>query len=686
MKHKRIAALTAASVLALSCFSYTGTAFAAVQYKDVTFSGLTVNGGEAIAGVDISSVIALEKSGVVFKDKDGNPQDIFLTLKDAGVNYIRVRIWNKPETNSGVTYGGGANDINTAVEIAKRCSKYGLKLLVDFHYSDFWADPGKQKAPKEWANYSVDQKCSAISSFTSDSLKKLKATGAEIGMVQVGNETTTGLCGEKDWKNICALMNAGSKAVRQFDKNILVAVHFTNPEKSGNYEWLAGNLKTYGVDYDVFASSYYPYWHGTPQNLTNVLGNIARKYNKYVIVAETSWANTFEDSDNFANTIGDESSLGNYVSYPVSVQGQTDALTNVFDAVAKIGPKGIGAFYWEPAWITVGDNYEHNLSLWERDGSGWATKASGEYDEDGGKWFGGSSVDNQALFSQDGRPLDSLYVYSHIKSDKNTQPEEQKDNLLDNPGFEDGDSGWKLENTTTGEYAKFEVNGEMTRTGSYAAHWYSANAFQYTGLYAEYTAPETGSYVFTDWLAGEKTSYKTMISINGSAVKDDTGSVTSYDNWQESTVEFSAQKGDTIGIWIELNGEAGGYGSVDDCELYLKKQASVPSPSPEPTVSPAPQSPEPANTPDPGPSPEPTPTTDPETPPTLVSIDDPIKGDINEDRKVNASDLIVLLSYMQNTSSFSETEAKQADMDYNEKINIIDLLYLKERILDGTYR
>ena len=678
MKQRIIAALAAASVLALSSFSYMNTASAAVQYKDVTFSGLTVNGGEAIAGVDISSVISLEKSGVVFKDKDGNPQDIFLTLKDAGVNYIRVRVWNKPETNSGVTYGGGDNDIDTAVAIAERCSKYGLKLLVDFHYSDFWADPGKQKAPKEWANYSVDQKCSAINSFTSDSLKKLKATGVEIGMVQVGNETTTGLCGETDWKNICALMNAGSKAVRQFDKNILVAVHFTNPEKSGNYEWLAGNLKTYGVDYDVFASSYYPYWHGTPQNLTNVLGNIARKYNKYVMVAETSWANTFEDSDNFANTIGDESSLGNYVSYPVSVQGQTDALTNVFDAVAKIGPKGIGAFYWEPAWITVGDNYEHNLSLWERDGSGWATKASGEYDEDGGKWFGGSSVDNQALFSQDGRPLDSLYVYSHIKSDKNTQPEEQKDNLLDNPGFEDGSNGWKLENTTTGEYAKFEVNGEMTRTGSYAAHWYSANAFQYTGLYAEYTAPETGSYVFTDWLAGEKTSYKTMISINGSAVKDDTGSVTSYDNWQESTVEFSAQKGDTIGIWIELNGEAGGYGSVDDCVFYLKKQASVPSP--EPTVSPTPVSTEPT------PSPEPTPSEDPPTPSTPVSQSDPKKGDIDEDNKVNSSDLLLMLSYMQNETSLSENVTWYADMDDNGKVNIIDLLLLKERILSGMYR
>ena len=675
MKQRKIAAFAAASVLALSSFSYTGTAFAAVQYRDVTFNGITVNGGEAVAGVDISSVISLEKSGVVFKDNDGNPQDIFLTLKNAGVNYIRVRVWNKPETNSGLTYGGGANDIGTAVEIAKRCSKYGLKLLVDFHYSDFWADPGKQRAPKEWANYSVDQKCDAVKKFTADCLDKLKSTGAEIGMVQVGNETNGGLCGEKDWQNICRIMNAGSSAIRNFDRNILVAVHFTNPEKSGNYDWIAGNLDKYKTDYDVFASSYYPYWHGTPENLTSELSKVASKYGKYVMVAETSWANTFEDSDQFANTIGDASSLGNYVSYDISVQGQIEAVTKVFEAVADVGPKGIGAFYWEPAWITVGNDRAGNLALWEKNGSGWATKAAAEYDPDAGQWYGGSAVDNQALFSADGKPLDSLYIFSHIKSGNQTV---SSDNLITDPGFENGGTGWKLENTTSGEYAKFEINDEMTHKGGKAAHWYSANAFEYTGLYAEYTAPETGKYRFTDYLAGEKTSYKNLISVNGDHRASDEGTVTAYDKWNKSVVEFTANKGDTIGIWIELNGEAGGYGSVDDCELCFTGQAEDVS-SPEPTVSPSPSSPEPPQSPEPAHSPDPT------APSTPVSKDDPIKGDLNGDRKVNASDLVIMHSHMLGGTSLSDTLFPQADMDYNGKVNIADLLLLKERILDGTY-
>lgn len=665
MNSKKITAGLLAMVIAAGIGNYhvNNYAYATSVYKDIIFENTEVNGGEVIKGVDISSVISLEKSGVVYRDEKGNPQDIFLTLKNAGVNYIRVRVWNNPNDSNGNTYGGGANDINTAVEIAKRCSKYGLKMLVDFHYSDFWADPGKQNAPKEWKYYSADQKCSAVKEFTAECLRKMSSTGVEIGMVQIGNETNSGLCGETDWKNICSIMNAGASAVRNYDRKILIAVHFTNPEKSGNLDYLAGNLKTYNVDYDVFATSYYPYWHGTISNLTAVLSQIASKYNKYVMVAETSWANTFEDSDCFGNTISSKDSLGNYVNYDISVQGQINEISDVFNAVAAVGPKGIGAFYWEPAWLTVGDEYSHNLSLWEKEGSGWASRAAAEYDAEAETYYGGSSVDNQALFSQDGRPLESLYVFSHITSEKTSG-----ENIISNPGFESGSTGWKLENTTSGEYSKFEINGEMIRTGESSVHWYSPNAFEYSGIYTEYTAKQTGYYRFSSWLAGERTTYKVLVSINGEHKESESGTLHAYDVWENPSAEFYAETGDTIGLWIEVNGETESYGSVDDCRLvYLYE--SGPQPSRDPSAEPTGNS---------HVNPDPVPTEAPSGQPAEIKI----KGDVITDGTVNVSDLIHMKDYLvsdENTGFICNKD--NADMNDDGRINIVDFILLKNLIL-----
>ena len=146
---------------------------------------------------------------------------------------------------------------------------------MDFHYSDFWADPGKQQVPKAWSGFTLDEKVAAVEQYTSESLKTLLAAGVDVGMVQIGNETTNGICGETSWANMAKIFSAGSKAVRDINKNILVAIHFTNPERSGNYARFAGYLDTYKVDYDVFASSYYPVWHGSTDNLTSVLKNVA---------------------------------------------------------------------------------------------------------------------------------------------------------------------------------------------------------------------------------------------------------------------------------------------------------------------------------------------------------------------------------------------------------------------------
>jgi len=250
-----------------------------------------------ILGMDASCVPSLEASGVKYYDFSGNEKDVYAILAENGVTHIRVRVWNDPYDADGNGYGGGNCDIDNCVEIGKRAAAVGMKLIVDFHYSDFWADPAKQMVPKAWADMDIETKTQAVYDYTSDCLKKLKNAKVAVGMVQVGNETNGALCGEKTWFNIQYLMNAGSKAIREVYPDALVAVHFANPEKTGAYEDYAWRLNYYEVDYDVFASSYYPYWHGTLDNLSTVLSTIATTYDKKVMVMETSYAFTDEDSD-----------------------------------------------------------------------------------------------------------------------------------------------------------------------------------------------------------------------------------------------------------------------------------------------------------------------------------------------------------------------------------------------------
>lgn len=373
-----------------------------------------------ILGMDASCVPALEAGGVVYRNHEGNEKDVYEILRDNGINYIRIRVWNDPFDASGNGYGGGNCDIDNAVAIGKRATAYGMKVLVNFHYSDFWADPAKQTVPKAWRGMDIDQKCEALYQYTKESLQKLVDAGVDVGMVQIGNETNGALCGENSgamngWKRIMQLISAGSKAVREVCPEALVAVHFANPEKTGSYISYGKNLDYYQVDYDVFASSYYPFWHGSLENLSQVLSDIAEIYNKKVMVAETSYAFTSEDSDYYGNTIGDGSGI--VKDYPFTQQGQANLVRNVIDTVANKTANGIGVFYWEGTWIAAGgDSWEQNSALWEKYGSGWASSYATEYDpDDAGKWYGGCAVDNQAFFDANGNALESLKVFRLVR-------------------------------------------------------------------------------------------------------------------------------------------------------------------------------------------------------------------------------------------------------------------------------
>lgn len=423
---KKFSAVFLSVILIICCIK----SVSAVE-NNIKIDKITFNNPGFIRGMDISSVISLENSGVNYYNFKGEKEDLLKILSDNGVNYIRVRIWNNPYDNNGNGYGGGNNDLQTAVKIAKRAEKYNLKMLLDFHYSDFWADPSKQKAPKEWENLSADQKAVKVKEFTLSALTEVKNTGAEIGMVQIGNETTSGIAGVTGESDTAKIMSVGSSAVREFDTNIKIALHFTNPENTDAIKYFADFLNNYNVDYDVFSTSYYPYWHGSLNNLTEVLNYAAEKYSKYVMVAETSYAYTLQDTDGHPNTVSRYSNnSGENLLWDFSTQGQAEEVSAVMNAVNNVkNQKGLGVFYWEGAWITVGNisnleggeysaQLENNKKLWEKHGSGWASSFSGEYDTEAKTYYGGSAVDNQAFFNENGKALPSLRVFDYVKYGK----------------------------------------------------------------------------------------------------------------------------------------------------------------------------------------------------------------------------------------------------------------------------
>ena len=600
-----------------------------------------------ILGMDVSSVIALEQSGVTYYNYEGQQQDLLQTLAEAGVNYIRVRVWNHPYDSEGNGYGGGNNDVEKAVEIGRRATRYGMKLLVDFHYSDFWADPGKQAAPLAWQDLSVDEKAKALKKYTRESLKTLRQAGVDVGMVQIGNETNGALCGEKLWSSISKLMQAGSEAVRAVFPDALVAVHFANPE-SGAYADYAGKLAGYHVDYDVFGSSYYPYWHGSLENLTRVLSGVAETYDKKVMVMETSYAFTGEDTDFSGNTISDESAVAK--PYPYSQQGQVNSFRDVVAAVAA-AKNGIGVCYWEGAWITVGgSSREENQKLWEKYGSGWASSCAASYDpDDAGKWYGGSAVDNQAFFDPEGHPLESLKVFNLVRwgnggearaesiepmaitltaGDDFTLPETvnavftdnsrvpvpvtwdvtdealaevlsrpgasleitgtaadmpasllisvEPENLLQNPGFEDGVAApWIVEDLGGAKELKIEKKTGDSRTGDWHYHFWSeaAGTVEFT-LEQQPEALQSGTYSFSIYIMGGDCGAAEVYAYakrNGEIVSTAPMEITSWNEWHGGTVSgIEYREGDklSVGIYVKTDA-AGAWGKIDDAALYL---------------------------------------------------------------------------------------------------------------------
>ena len=359
-----------------------------------------------IKGFDISTLPEVEQCGGRFYD-GGSAEDALAILKRHGGNYVRLRLWNDPYDEFGNDYGAGVCDLETVLNIARRARENGIDWLLDLHYSDFWADPGKQTVPKAWQGLDVDGLEQAVYTYTREVAAACIAADLAPGMVQVGNELTNGLLWPTgkapNWENITRYVMAGVRAVREMLPQAKVMVHLDNGGNHELYRTWFDNYFQLGGECDIIGLSYYPFWHGSMADLAANMYDIAPRYGKDLIVVETSMGFTLESYADYeklpdADRKGGAAkpALAETLAWPMTPQGQADFTRELLETIAGVpGGHGKGLFWWEPAWLPV-------------PGSGWAKQSGWEYVHEKGP--GGNEWANQALFDFDGNALPALKV------------------------------------------------------------------------------------------------------------------------------------------------------------------------------------------------------------------------------------------------------------------------------------
>ncbi len=356
-----------------------------------------------ILGIDASTYLEELEHGAKYFDNGVqiDPLDAFV---QNGVNWFRIRVWNNPRSDSGEPYLAGTCGFQHYLKLAKVVKNKGYNILLDFHYSDFWADPGKQMVPKAWRGFDVDQLAQAVGQFTESCLKRAQKEGVAPQMVQIGNEITNGmlwpLCkleldGKRgNYPNFLKVLDAGCRACRKTLPNAQIMLHLERSNDKAIYQEFFGEVANYGIDYDVIGASYYPYWHGTPSELFANFDN-CRVFGKKLMVAELGYG--FTDKPYLLNgekhrlVIDEQRSYvkGFTEKYPLTPQGQAHF---VKDFVAMARQKGIdGIFYWEPLWLPG-------------EGICWASLAGQEYINEQGKSTSNEWA-NQCLFDYQGNKL-----------------------------------------------------------------------------------------------------------------------------------------------------------------------------------------------------------------------------------------------------------------------------------------
>lgn len=340
-----------------------------------------------IKGVDISMIRDLEALGAKYY-LNNQEADVFKIFKACGINMARFRLWVDPKTVDGIGYGGGGNDLETTISLAKRAKENNLDILLDFHYSDFWADPAKQTKPKGWSNLHGSLLAQMVYKYTSFVLDSFMKENIQLKMIQVGNEITNGFLWPDghytNHKEMINLLNMGIKAIREKSPESRIVIHLDSGCNQDLYEsWFSacGNL-----DYDIIGMSFYPHWNGSIKELMANINKLTNQFYKDVIVLETSIGYTLDNygCDQCVYTLEEAKKTG----YEPTQEGQMRFLGELFKSL-KTNKRALGAFYWEPAWIPIKE-------------CTWATKEGVEYMHD--QALPGNTMANQALFDQNGHP------------------------------------------------------------------------------------------------------------------------------------------------------------------------------------------------------------------------------------------------------------------------------------------
>ena len=335
-----------------------------IDYLEVTTGD--VGGGDAVMrGADVSTLQRAADLGAKYYYANGTQGDPLDILKSAGVNYVRLRIWNNPRS--------GYNNKDKVLQYARTVKAKGLKLMVDFHYSDTWADPGKQYKPAAWANHGIGQLQTDVYNYTHDVCTSLKAQGTTPDSVQIGNEINTGMLwpegavDNSNFTNLGLLLKAGYNATKACNSGTQVVIHTARVESGAR--WFYDGIRSQGVQWDVTALSYYCYWHGSMSGMAGVVSDMKSRYGKPVILAETAYPYTTANHDGTDNIITASQPCAGHSATPAGQQANFAAVQNTS---RNAGASGV--FYWEPTWNAVPGNGWDPADI-ANSGNGWENQA-----------------------------------------------------------------------------------------------------------------------------------------------------------------------------------------------------------------------------------------------------------------------------------------------------------------------
>ncbi len=296
-----------------------------------------------IIGADISFLPELEAKGIKFSDK-GIKKDAIEILKDHGFNYIRLRIFYDPAGEKGYSPKKGFCDLQNTLTMAKRVKKAGMKLLLDFHYSDYWADPGKQYKPAAWQNISFDALKDSVYNYTSNVITALKNQGTTPDMVQIGNEINHGMLWPdghiKNMDGLAQLFISGHDAVLSVDPSIVIMLHIALGGQNDETVFFLDNMLKRGVEFDVIGQSYYPQWHGTTDDLKHNLHDMLKRYGKELIVVE--YSSKKREVNDIIFSLAQNKGKGSFIWEPLNTweyifepDGMSNSLINIYDDVKR---------------------------------------------------------------------------------------------------------------------------------------------------------------------------------------------------------------------------------------------------------------------------------------------------------------------------------------------------------------